>query len=426
VSIPGILRVFETAHRRLGRLPWTQLFEPAIRFAEDGWLVRPHTAMMFALDEQPYGRLPYVAKLNFTADGRRLYMRTDGTPKKGGDAVRNPELAATLRTLARDGADAFYKGAIADRIVADMRAGDGLITAADLEGYAPSIEEPLRVTYRGYDLAVPAPPAGGVMVAEMLRILERFDLVALGHNSADYIRVCAEAMKIAGFDKETHIGDPKWVPPPLDRLLSDAYAEECAARIRRGERAELRRVGSDSQNTTHISCVDAEGMVVSLTHTLGTPSGVMPPGGGFMLNGAMNWYDPRPGRAGSLAPGKRRYSSMTPTIVFSRGKPVVAVGAPGGAWITVAVLQVLLNVIDWGMGIQDAISAPRFSATSNAIDVSNRIPRAVQRELEAAGYGVRRSHLSYAFAGVHGITMWDGMLEGGADPQRDGYAAGVV
>ena len=167
-------------------------------------------------------------------------------------------------------------------------------------------------------------------------------------------------------------------------------------------------------------------MIVSLTHTLGTPSGVIPPGLGFMLNGAMNWYDPRPGLAGSIAPGKRRFSTMTPTIVFEDGKPVFTVSAPGGAWIGVAILQALLNVLDWGMGVAEAVAAPRFSATSDVIDISNRIPRGVQKALEAKGYEVKRSPLSYPFAAPHGITCWDGVLEGGADPQRDGYAAGMA
>ena len=156
----------------------------------------------------------------------------------------------------------------------------------------------------------------------MLRILERFDLTALGHNTPDYIQVVAEAMKLAGLDKEEHVGDPTFRSVPVEMLLSDAYADRLAARIRRGERAKLTRAVSDAPNTTHVSCVDADGMVVSLTHTLAVPSGVIPPGTGFMLNGAMNWMDPRPGRAGSIAPGKRRYSSMTPTIVLDGARPV--------------------------------------------------------------------------------------------------------
>ena len=424
VTTPGILRVFEAAHARFGRRDWESLFAPAIAFAEDGWVIRPHVSAMFTMNEAAYGRAGYAAKLTFTADGTRLYMR-DGAPKRVGDPVRNPDLAATLRIIATEGAETFFTGAIAARIVADMRANNGLLSAADLAGFRVREHTPLEITYRGRRIAVPPPPAGGIVVVEMLRILERFDLVALGHNSPAYIRIVAEAMKIAGLDKETHIGDPDFVPPPLDMLLSDAYADSCAARIRAGEKTSLPRVGGDAKHTTTISCVDADGMVVSLTHTLGTPSGVIPPGTGFMLNGAMNWYDPRPGRAGSIAPGKRRFSSMSPTIVLEANTPVATLGAPGGAWIGVAILQVLLNVLDWGMTMQEAVQAPRFSATTDAIDISNRIPRATQRAVEAMGYEVKRSPLSFPFAAPHGITLWNGRLEGGADPQRDGYV-GVV
>jgi gamma-glutamyltranspeptidase / glutathione hydrolase len=426
VTTPGIMRVLGEAHAGFGKLPWAELFQPAIGFAESGWMVRPHVAAMFALDEAAYGRLPYARKLALTPDGRTLYLRPDGTPKRVGDSVRNPDLAATLRALARDGAESFYSGEIARRIADDMRAHGGPMTLADLASFKVRTLAPLKVSYRGRTIATPPPPGGGIVVAEMLRILERFDLTALGHNGPDYIRVIAEAMKIAGGDKDRHIGDPDFVAPPLERLLSDAYADECAARIRRGVKTPLARVNADCRNTTTVSCIDRDGMVVSLTHTNGVPSGVIPPGAGFMLNGAMNWYDPRPGRAGSIAPGKRRFSSMTPTIVLERNTPVMTLGAPGGAWIGVAILQVLLNVLDWGMSMPEAVAAPRFSATSDVIDISNRIPGTTQSALEAMGYEVKRSPLTFPFAAPHGITSWDGELEGGADPQRDGYAAGIV
>jgi gamma-glutamyltranspeptidase/glutathione hydrolase len=425
VTVPGALRVFADAHARLGRKPWAALFEAAMGFATEGWIIRPHVHAMFTLDERPYGRLSYVQKLGHTEEGRALYLRPDGTPKRLGETVRNPALAATLRRIAAGGAEEFYRGGIAREIVAVMQAEGGLITLADLAGFRAAVSAPLAVPYRGFTVALPEPPAGGVVVGEMLRILERFDLAALGHNTPAYIQVVAEAMKIAGLDKETHVGDPAFQPVPVERLLSDAYADECAVRIRRGERASLVRATTDAPNTTHVSCTDAEGMVVSMTHTLAVPSGVIPPGTGFMLNGAMNWMDPRPGRAGSIAPGKRRYSSMSPAIVLEDGRPVATLGAPGGAWITVAVMQVLLNLLDWGMGMQEAVSAPRFSATSETVDLSNRIPRATEKALAAMGYATKRSYQSYAFAGVHGITLWDGVPEGGADPQRDGYAAGV-
>ena len=426
ITTPGALRVFADAHGALGRKPWASLFDGAVGFAEEGWIVRPHVYAMFTLDESVWGRLAYSEKLKFTEDGRRLYCRADGTPKRLGEHIRNPELAATLRAIAAGGAEEYYQGGIARRIVDAVQAGGGLLSLEDLKGFRTAQSEPLRVPYRGFTVCLPEPPAGGVVVGEMLRILDRFDLTALGHNSPDYIRLVIEAMKIAGIDKEAHVGDPAFQDVPVARLLSDAYADACAAQIRAGEIATLTRATTDARNTTHVSCVDADGMFVSMTHTLATPSGLIPPGTGFMLNGAMNWMDPRPGRAGSIAPGKRRYSSMSPAIVLDGGQPVVTLGAPGGAWITVAVMQVLLNLLDWGMTMQEAVSAPRFSATSEYVDIANRIPRATQKALEAAGYRVRRSYQSFAFAGVHGITRWDGTTcEGGADPQRDGYAAGV-
>jgi gamma-glutamyltranspeptidase / glutathione hydrolase len=424
VTTPGILRVFEAAHASHGRLPWAELFAPAIARAREGWAVRPHVSLMFTADERAYGRCMMAEKLAYTAEGRELYME-GGAPKPVGRMVRNPNLAGSLERLARHGAEDLYSGELAHAITQDMRRHGGLLTLADLANFKIRRLAPLTIAYRGRTIALPAPPAGGIVVAEMLRILERFDLVSMGHNSPDYIRTVAEAMKIAGLDKERHIGDPDEAPPPIGRLLSDAYADACAAAIGRGEKASLDRVTSDSKDTTQVCCWDADGLVVSLTHTLGMPSGVIPPGTGFMLNGAMNWYDPRPGRPSSVGPGKRRFSSMSPTLVFEAGAPALAIGAPGGAWIGVAVLQGLLNLLDWGMGIQDAVMAPRFSATTNAIDISNRILRRTQAALEAAGYEVRRSPQSFPFAALHGITRWDGVLEGGADPQRDGYAAGV-
>jgi gamma-glutamyltranspeptidase/glutathione hydrolase len=426
VTTPGILRLFEQAHARWGRLGWASLFTPAIGCAEAGWMVRPHVHTMMSADEAAYGRLPYAAKLNLTAEGAALYLRADGTPKRPGERVCNPGLAATLATLAADGAESFHTGALAARILADMRAHGGLLSAEDLAGFRVSESAPLRIPYRGFEVALPAPPAGGIVVAEMLRMLEPFDLVAMGHNSAAYIRTLAAAMRIALADREEHIGDPATHPPPLDWLLSDAYAAACAARIRAGARDAMPAITGTAKDTTTISCVDAAGMVATLTHTLGVPSGVIPPGTGFMLNGAMNWYDPRPGRAGSIAPGKKRFSSMTPTIVFQQGRPVATLGAPGGAWIGIAILQVLLNLLDFGMGMQEAVQAPRISATGPALDIGNRIPRGIERELAAAGETVRRAWHSYPFAAPHGITLWDGVLEGGADPQRDGLAIGLA
>jgi gamma-glutamyltranspeptidase/glutathione hydrolase len=199
-----------------------------------------------------------------------------------------------------------------------------------------------------------------------------------------------------------------------------------AARIRRGEKTHVPRMSSkEAADTTQVCIVDRAGLCVSLTHTLGTPSGVVTPGLGFMYNGAMGAFDPRPGRAGSIEPGKARMSSMSPTIVFKDGKPFFVVGAPGGTYITVGVLQAILNVVDFGMSALEAVSAPRISATSDVIWITNRILRSTEEELMRMGYPVKRSPFNYYFSGLHGVRIVGDRLDGAADPGRDGMALAV-
>ena len=249
----------------------------------------------------------------------------------------------------------------------------------------------------------------------------------LEHNSVAYIRVVAEAMKRATIDKDRHVGDPKFVDVPVERLTSKTYGAAMADEIRAGQRADVPRfnAGAPSKDTTHVSVVDAEGNCVTMTHSLGMPSGVITDGLGFMYNGCMGVFDPRPGRAGSLVPGKARFSSVVPSIVFEGERPHIVIGAPGATQIAMGVLQVLLNALDFGMTMVEAVSAPRFSSTSNAIDVSNRIPLGVQRQLEAQGYEVVRSPNTYGFAAVHAIRVHPDGLDGGADPSHDGIVMAV-
>ena len=213
----------------------------------------------------------------------------------------------------------------------------------------------------------------------------------------------------------------------LDRLCDKGYAKGLAQRIRRGEKAHVERLGAaaESPGTTHVSAVDEAGNAVSMTHSLGGSSGVITDGLGFMYNNCMGVFDPRPGRTGSIAPGKSRFTAMSPTFVFDGDDLVLNLGAPGGTHITMGVMQVIVNIIDFGMSMPDAVAAPRCSATSDLIDVSNRIPRFVTSVLEEQGYEVARSHASYAFARVHGIKIDDGRWRGGADPAADGVALSV-
>ncbi len=423
ICVPASLRAFADAHAEYGKLPWKEVIAPAIAYAEDGWAVRPHVARWWS-DIGAMGRVGNDARLAFTPDSKALYCRADGTPKRVGDRVANRDFATVLRLIARDGAKIFYEGEIADAIDADMRANGGLLTRADLAEYRPKRQTPLRSTYRGFDVTTNHPPGGGVMLLQMLNTLESFDLVGLGHNSPDYVQTVAEAMKAATRDKDRHVGDPAFVDVPVERLTSKAYGAEIARDIKAGRKAEVPRfnAGAPSKDTTQVSVMDADGNCVSMTHSLGMPSGVITKGLGFMYNGCMGVFDPRPGRAGSLAPGKARFSSICPSIVFEGGEVKLVIGAPGATHIAMGVLQATLNVLDFDMSMQEAVSAPRFSATSNAIDLTNRIPRAVERELSARGYEMIRIAESYQFGWVHGIKVVAAGTEGGADPATDGMS----
>ncbi len=232
-------------------------------------------------------------------------------------------------------------------------------------------------------------------------------------------------MKIATVDKDRHLGDPNFMDIPLDHLTSKAYAADRADEIRRGIKVTVPRMNvgdKESRDTTHISVADRHGNCVALTHSLGMPSGVVTDGLGFMYNGCMAVFDPRPGNPGSIVPGKARFSAMCPTIIFKDDKPFLVIGAPGGTYITMGVLQAILNVIDFGMTAQQAVAAPRFCTTSEVIDITNRILRSAERELVAMGYEVRRNARSYNFAGVHAVRHVGGHWDGGADPGRDGMA----
>ena len=424
ITTPGSLLAYFEAARDFGSWDWGDICAPAVAQAEAGFHVRPHVHHWWTHGAD-MGRADVAERIGFSQTGREAYFRGDGTIKKIGDHVANPDLARTLELIAREGADVFYHGEIAERIEADMIANGGLLRRADLEAYATTRQAPLRGSYRGYDLATNQPPGGGIMLIEMLNILEHFDLAGLGHNSTEYIRVVAEAMKAATADKDAHVGDPAFVDIP-ERLTDKGYANDIAARIRAGEKMQVTRLGQpEPRDTTHVAVVDARGLCVSMTHSLGMPSGVISDGLGFMYNGCMAVFDPRPGRAGSIAPGKARFSSICPTIAFEGGTPRIVIGAPGGTQIAMGVVQALLNVIDFDMGMNDAVCAPRFSATSNAIDITNRIPGYLTDPLADQGYEIIRSPLTFGIGAVHGIRIDDGALSGGADPGHDGVALGV-
>ena len=426
VTVPGSLKAYSEAQTQYGTMPWADVVAPAIAHAEAGFVVRPYV-YAFWVRRDGSGRVDSDDRLRYSETGRRIYFDANGELHRPGARVHNPDLVRTLRRIAEHGADLFYSGAIAAEIVADMEAHGGLLSAADLANYRTTPTDPLWGEYRGTRIATNQPPGGGLMLIQMLNILENFDLRSLGHNSPEYLRVLCETMKRATTDKDAHISDPAFVDVPVEHLADKGYARELAAAIERREVAHVERLqyAAESVNTTHVSVIDAAGNAVSMTHSLGMPSGVISEGLGFMYNGCMGVFDPRPGRADSIAPGKSRYSNVCPAILFRDDRPFMVTGAPGGAYIPVGVLQSILNVIDFDMSMADAVAAPRVSATSDVIEVSNRIPTYVTAELEGLGYQVLRSHLSYAFSAVHAIKIEDGRLEGGADPMEDGMALAV-
>ena len=376
------------------------------------------------MDNVP-GRIGVSDRLAYSDYGRHIYCDESGQSHSIGQTVKNPDMAATYQRIASEGADIFYRGEIADQIDTDMQANGGLLRKQDLADYESETTTALWGAYRGLDISTNHPPGGGVMLVEMLNMLECFDLEAMGHNSPEYIRTLAEVMKIATTDKDNFVGDPRFVDVPVERLTDKGYAGEKAARIKRGERAHVERLNlPESSGTTHVTVVDKAGGIVTMTHSLGMMSGVITPGLGFMYNGCMAVFDPRPGRAGSIAPGKSRFSSVCPTIIFDKGKALLAIGAPGGTQIVMGVLQSILNFVDFGMTPQEAVLAPRFSATSDTILVTARIPRYSYRELESEGYRFLRSPYSYQIASVHAIGFDDnGEPSGGADiPYGDGMA----
>lgn len=425
IATPMTLRGLQLGLERFGTHAIADLLAPAIRYATEGVMVRPHMAAYWG-QVPTESRAPHQDFLTAVPATAKIYAHPDGSIHRIGEILKNPDMGRTLSRIRDHGVEDFFTGSIAADMDADLLAHAALLSGQDIAQTRAEISTPLWGTYRGYRIAANPPPGGGVKLIEMLNILENFDLAAMGHNSPAYIATIAEAMKIGAVDRDNTHGDPKFIDVPVEKLTSKTYAADMAARIRRGEKTHVPRMKSrEAADTTQVCVVDRNGMCVSLTHTLGTPSGVVTQGLGFMYNGAMGAFDPRPGRAGSIAPGKARMSSMTPTMIFKDDKPFLIIGAPGGTYITVGILQAILNVIDFGMTALEAISAPRISATSDTIWLTNRILRSTEAALVAMGYPVKRSPFNYYFSGLHGIRIVDGKLDAAADPGRDGMALSV-
>jgi gamma-glutamyltranspeptidase / glutathione hydrolase len=423
VAVPGTVAGLALALERHGTIAWSDALQPAIAFAEEGFPVAAELRASWTSELSP-DQLPMARRIQVTPAARALYTN-DGRLKEMGERMLQVEYGRTLRTLAREGPGSFYSGEIADGIAADFQLHGGFITRADLAGYRAEVTAPLESTYRGLRVVAPGPPAGGLPLLQMLNFLEGYDFGAARWPSVEAARLRVEAMGWAFADRERSLADPRFAEVPVSRLLDKAYAAEARRRAAAGERF-AGRPPLEAPTTTHISVVDNQGNAVSLTHTLGSSSGVVTDGLGFGYNNYLNCFDPRPGRVNSLAPGKTRITMMVPTMVFAGDRLRAVVGAPGGTKIVTAVLQTLLNVFDHGMTPVEAVSAARVDYQAETVQAEGRVPIAVIEGLRAAGYAVNRRPQNYDwyFANAQLIVADpDGTLRGASDPRKDGGAA---
>jgi gamma-glutamyltranspeptidase/glutathione hydrolase len=441
VGVPGALRALEAAHKRHGRLPWAQLFAPAIRLATDGFRVSPRLHLL----------LRWEGGAAFSPAARAYFFDQTGNAWPVGYLLKNPQFAATLRAVAEGGADAFYTGAVAEAIVGAVRAApnhQGDITAADLAGYSAKQREPVCVGYRRYRVCGMGPPSsGGLAVAQVLKLIEPFDLGRgpAGAMNARALHLIAEAEKLAFADRSAFIGDPDFVPAPVG-LLNAHYLDTRRALINPAAamgrpspgappQTASRSYGDDATieapGTSHVSIVDRDGNVLAMTTTIEAGFGSRVWAAGFLLNNELTDFSFRPvdakGRplANAVAPGKRPRSSMAPTIVLDeQGKPWAALGSPGGSRIILYVVKSLVALIDWQLDAQAATALMNFGSRGGAFEIEIDQPSAIWHALKVKPYGHRVS-AELLTSGTHLIVVRkDGTLEGGADTRREGVARG--
>jgi gamma-glutamyltranspeptidase/glutathione hydrolase len=368
VGVPGTVSGMEMAREKYGTMKRAALLAPAVRYAQDGFTLDQGDIDMFATATDDFRKDPVSAAI----------FLNNGEPFQVGQKIVQKDLAQTLKAIADKGEDGFYKGAVGAAIVASSQAGRGIITQADLDQYKTRELKPVECNYRGYGIvSAPPPSSGGVVICEILNILEGYPLKELGFRSAQSVHYQIEAMRHSYVDRNSYLGDPDFVKNPLERLLSKDYAAKIRAVIA-PDKAGLSKdikpgvAPHEGSNTTHYSIVDKWGNAVSVTYTLNDWFGakVTAAKTGVLLNNEMddftskigvpNLYGLVQGEANAIAPGKRPLSSMSPTIVTKDGKPVMVVGTPGGSRIITAVLHTIINVIDYGMNAQEAVDAPKF------------------------------------------------------------------
>ena len=436
VGVPGTVRGMALAHAKFGKLPWKALVQPAVELAERGFVLDTHHARSLN---------GILKKAKDFSEFQRAFGKPDGKAWGGGDRLVQPDLAKTLRHIASEGPDAFYAGPVADLLVAETKAGGGLITKSDLAGYRAVERVPVHGTYRGYDVYGPPPPSsGGTCLVQMLNVLEHFDLKKHHRYSPEMLHLMAEAMRRAYADRARHLGDPAFTKVPT-HLTSRDYARDLAKQIDPAKASRSEDVAKDiplaaeGDSTTHFSVIDKDGLAVANTYTLEASYGsrVVVKGAGFLLNNEMgdfNWLPgvtDRKGRVGTepnlIAPGKRMLSSQTPTILAKDGKVVLVTGSPGGRTIINTVLGVVVNVVDYGMPLQEAVDAPRahhqWFPDELKVEKGFDHPAALDR-LRAMGHRVVMNKEKQGDAHSIWVNPRTGGYVGAADKRLSGKVAG--
>jgi gamma-glutamyltranspeptidase/glutathione hydrolase len=421
VSTPGNAAAWEALAKTYGKLPWPVLLTAAIHRADEGFVISAHTAKHI---QSEFAAFPEEAK---------AFYGKAGKPLQAGDRLVQKDLARSLRLLADQGARVIYGGELGVAIDRTMRAAGGFLRLEDLKRNQPEWWEPVLIEYRGYRVAASPLPNNAWNGLLRLGIMSRFDLKKLGHNSPAYLHTFAEATKLAYRARLQYAGDRDHSPPPLDRLLSAKHWALEAARIKPDRAVPWRpptRPPADEEHTTHFVVADRHGNVVCSTQTLGMLFGskVMVPGTGIWLNNSMQYctFEPK-GNPLDALPGRRKLAGFCPMLVLKGGKPWIAVGSPGGHTIVQTVPQIVMNLIDFGMDVQQAIAAPRLSFVEPDITaVDEGVPEQVRKQLTALGHNVQVRRLGNA----HGLTVeYDGegrptRFTGGADPRGEGAAMG--
>ncbi|MBX2805881.1 MAG: gamma-glutamyltransferase [Hyphomicrobiales bacterium] len=428
-TVAGLIHVLEN----YGTMTLAEVLAPSIRLAEEGFEIPRGLAYALARN------VPRFVKDQSSAN---YFVHPDGRPFHTGERLVQRDLAKTLTSIAKTGRDGFYKGWVADAIVAEMKSGNGLITHEDLEGYRVVEREPVRGTYRGHDIySMPPPSSGGTHLVQMLNILEEYDLSASGHNSADTIHRMVEAMRRAYADRAEHMGDPDFWDVPVAGLAGKPYADVLRGGIDLSNASKSADISAgtpappESEQTTHFSIMDKDGNAVANTYTINFAfgSGWSVDGAGFLLNNEMDDFASKPGvpnaygliggEANAIEARKRPLSSMTPTIVFKDGEPYLATGSPGGSTIITVVMQILMNVMDFKMNIAEATAAPRIHHQwlPDLVFTERGVSRDTLRSLEARGFILPKDdkgQWKHRILGrTNSILRRDGYLFGSSDPR---------